>query len=91
MFHQYVVASTVIFAAKCWGADFKAKDTVRLNKLIKKAGCVVGPRLSPWKRWCRIEAKEQLRYLIISSTAGNDGTRLLLPGIVRLFNGIYVI
>lgn len=51
LFYQYVVASTVIFAVMCWGADFKAKDANRLNKLIKKAGSVVGPSLSPWKWW----------------------------------------
>ncbi|TWW68203.1 hypothetical protein D4764_19G0000010, partial [Takifugu flavidus] len=45
MFYQSVMASTIFFAAVCWGAGIKAKDANRLNKLIKKAGSVVGCRL----------------------------------------------
>ncbi|TWW73670.1 hypothetical protein D4764_15G0010660 [Takifugu flavidus] len=45
MFYQSVLASTIFFAAVCWGAGIKAKDANRLNKLIKKAGSVVGCRL----------------------------------------------
>ncbi|TWW79070.1 hypothetical protein D4764_10G0001000 [Takifugu flavidus] len=37
MFYQSVLASTIFFAAVCWGAGIKAKDANRLNKLIKKA------------------------------------------------------
>ncbi|TWW77449.1 hypothetical protein D4764_12G0008390 [Takifugu flavidus] len=46
MFYQSVMASTIFFAAVCWGAGIKAKDANRLNKLIKKAGSVVGCRLA---------------------------------------------
>ncbi|TWW56005.1 hypothetical protein D4764_09G0010550 [Takifugu flavidus] len=47
MFYQSVsLASTIFFAAVCWGAGIKAKDANRLNKLIKKAGSVVGCRLA---------------------------------------------
>lgn len=47
MFDQSVVASTIFFAAVCWGAGIKAKDSNKINKLIKKAGSVVGTRLAP--------------------------------------------
>ncbi|TWW80175.1 hypothetical protein D4764_10G0012050 [Takifugu flavidus] len=46
MFYQSVMASTIFFAVVCWGAGIKAKDANRLNKLIKKAGSVVGCRLA---------------------------------------------
>ncbi|TWW80440.1 hypothetical protein D4764_01G0002550 [Takifugu flavidus] len=36
MFYQSVMASTIFFAAVCWGAGIKAKDANRLNKLIKR-------------------------------------------------------
>ena len=45
MFYQSVVASTIFFAVVSWGAGIKAKDANRLNKLIKKAGSVVGSKL----------------------------------------------
>ena len=44
MFYQSVVASTIFFTVVSWGAGSEAKDTKRLNKLIKKAGSVVGPK-----------------------------------------------
>ncbi|TWW67365.1 hypothetical protein D4764_02G0004060 [Takifugu flavidus] len=46
MFCQSVMASTIFFAVVCWGASIKAKDANRLNKLIKKAGSVVGCNLA---------------------------------------------
>ncbi|TWW59308.1 hypothetical protein D4764_06G0008380 [Takifugu flavidus] len=46
MFYQSVMASTIFFAVVCWGAGIKAKDANRLNKLIKKAGSVVGFKLA---------------------------------------------
>ena len=42
MFYESVVVSTIFFAVVSWGAGIKAKDTNRVNKLIKKAGSVVG-------------------------------------------------
>lgn len=41
MFYS-VMASTIFFAAVCWGAGIKAQDANRLDKLIKKEGCVGG-------------------------------------------------
>ncbi|TWW81352.1 hypothetical protein D4764_01G0011670 [Takifugu flavidus] len=46
MFYQSVMASTIFFAAVCWGAGIKAKDANRLNKIIKKAESVVGCNLA---------------------------------------------
>ncbi|TWW75415.1 hypothetical protein D4764_13G0000770 [Takifugu flavidus] len=46
MFYQSVMASIIVFAVVCWGAGIKAKDANRLNKLIKKAGSVVGCKLA---------------------------------------------
>lgn len=45
MYHQSVVASTIFYAVVCWGEGIKAKDTNRLNKLINKAGSVIGSKL----------------------------------------------
>ena len=50
MFYQSVVASVLFYAAVCWGGSIKNKDARRLNKLIKKAGSVVGIKLNSL-RW----------------------------------------
>ena len=42
IFYQSVVASALFFAVVCWGSSIGAGDTNRLNKLIKKAGSVIG-------------------------------------------------
>lgn len=47
MFYQSVVESAIFFAAICWGSSIRANDSKRLNKLIKKAGSVLGSALEP--------------------------------------------
>ena len=42
IFYQSVVASVLFFAVVCWGSSIGASDTNRLNKLIRKAGSVIG-------------------------------------------------
>ena len=42
IFYQSVVASVLFFAVVCLGSSIGASDTNRLNKLIKKAGSVIG-------------------------------------------------
>ena len=42
MFYQSVVASVLFLAVVCWGSSIGASDTNRLNKLIRKAGSVIG-------------------------------------------------
>ena len=46
MFYQSVVASTVLYAVVCWGGNIKEGDSRRLNRLIKKAGSVLGTTLN---------------------------------------------
>ena len=45
MFYQSAVASVLFYAAVCWGGSVMDKDAKRLNKLVKKAGSVLGERL----------------------------------------------
>ena len=49
IFHQSVVASVIFFAAMCWGSSTRASDTNRLDKIIKKAGSVLGCRLDSFE------------------------------------------
>ncbi|XP_068424979.1 uncharacterized protein [Clinocottus analis] len=51
LFYQSVVASVLYFSIVCWGSSIGAGDTNRLNKLVKKAGSIIG---------CKQEHLEQL-------------------------------
>nr|XP_043902249.1 uncharacterized protein LOC122782107 [Solea senegalensis] len=42
LFYQSVVASALFFAVVCWGSSIGASETNKLNKLIKKAGSIIG-------------------------------------------------
>ena len=45
MFYQSVVASVLFYAVVCWGGSTKKKDAGRLDRLVRKAGSVVGAEL----------------------------------------------
>jgi len=45
MFYHSVVASVIFYAVVCWGSRVKVADANRLNKLIRKAGSVLGVAL----------------------------------------------
>lgn len=45
IFYQSVVASALMYAVVCWGSSLKKKDAARLDKLVRKAGSVVGTEL----------------------------------------------
>ena len=45
MFYQSVVASALLYAVVCWGGSLKKRDAARLDKLVRKAGSVVGSEL----------------------------------------------
>jgi len=45
MFYHSVVTSVIFYAVVCWGSRVKAADANRLNKLIRKAGSVLGVEL----------------------------------------------
>lgn len=45
MFRQSVVAAVLFYAAVCWGNNITARDCHRLDKLVRRAGSVVGVKL----------------------------------------------
>ncbi|XP_034088755.1 uncharacterized protein LOC117557164 [Gymnodraco acuticeps] len=49
IFYRSVVASALFFAVVCWGGSIRAGDTSRINKLIRKAGSVIGIKLDPFE------------------------------------------
>ena len=45
IFYESVEASATLFAVVCWGSRLRGADANRLNRLIRKAGDVVGAEL----------------------------------------------
>ena len=45
IFYQSVVSSIIFFAAVCWGSSIRARDTHRLDKIIRRAGSVISLKL----------------------------------------------
>ncbi len=45
MLYQAVIASVLFYAVVCWGGSIKRRDATRLDKLVRKAGSVVGAEL----------------------------------------------
>lgn len=46
-FYDTVVASAIFYGVVCWGSSISTADRKRLDKLIKKAGSVLGCHLDP--------------------------------------------
>uniref|UniRef100_A0A8C4SNG4 Reverse transcriptase domain-containing protein n=1 Tax=Erpetoichthys calabaricus TaxID=27687 RepID=A0A8C4SNG4_ERPCA len=46
MFYQTVVASALFYAVVCWGGSITKKDASLLDKLVRKAGSIVGMELN---------------------------------------------
>ncbi|KAI3376037.1 hypothetical protein L3Q82_016569, partial [Scortum barcoo] len=61
MFYHSVVSSVIFYAAVCWGSRLKTADTNRLNKLIRRAGSVLGVEL---KSVVEVSERRMLRKLL---------------------------
>ena len=42
LFHQSVVASVLLYAVVCWGSSTRKKDSLRMDKVVRRASSVVG-------------------------------------------------
>jgi len=42
MFYQSVVASAILFGLVYWGSRLRVADANKINKIIRKAGSVLG-------------------------------------------------
>ena len=48
-FYDAVICSIIIFGSVCWGGNISKSDRRRLEKIVKKAGHVVGKPLDSFK------------------------------------------
>ncbi|KAI4873665.1 hypothetical protein NFI96_032777, partial [Prochilodus magdalenae] len=68
MFYQTVVASCLFYAVVCWGGSIKKRDEMRLDKLVRRAGSVVGVELDSV---VKVAERRTLHKLL--SIMDNDG------------------
>ena len=48
-FYSAVICSIIMFGSVCWGGNISKLDRARLEKIVKKAGHVVGKPLDNFK------------------------------------------
>ena len=48
-FHNAVICSIIMFGTVCWGGNISKLDRGRLEKIVKKAGHIVGNPLDSFK------------------------------------------
>ena len=49
IFYQSKVASAIYCAVVCWGSSISARGASRINKLIPKAGSIIGQNLETFE------------------------------------------
>ncbi|KAI3376754.1 hypothetical protein L3Q82_000356 [Scortum barcoo] len=89
MFYQSVVASVLFYTVVCWGGSISKKDTSRLDKLIRRAGSVVGTKLDSLVTVAEARTLDKLLdimdnashplHTVISNQRSLFSERLLLP------------
>ncbi|KAI3359705.1 hypothetical protein L3Q82_013808, partial [Scortum barcoo] len=89
MFYQSVVASVLFYTVVCWGGSISKKDTSRLDKLIRRAGSVVGTKLDSLVTVAESRTLDKLLdimdnashplHTVISNQRSLFSERLLLP------------
>ncbi|KAI4897172.1 hypothetical protein NFI96_015223, partial [Prochilodus magdalenae] len=60
MFYQTVVSSCLFYAVVCWGGSIKKRDEMRLDRLVRRAGSVIGVELDSVVKAWKLE-QERLR------------------------------
>ncbi|KAI3376403.1 hypothetical protein L3Q82_016891, partial [Scortum barcoo] len=85
----FVVASVLFYTVVCWGGSISKKDTSRLDKLIRRAGSVVGTKLDSLVTVAESRTLDKLLdimdnashplHTVISNQRSLFSERLLLP------------
>ena len=88
-FYNAVICSIIMFGSVCWGGDISKFDRGRLEKLVKKAGQVVGKPLDSFKTLHKKRLYRKLMQILndpthpmrhyFDSRRRNRSGRFLLP------------
>ena len=64
MFYRSVMESALFFVVACWGGSIKKRDALRLDKLVRKAGSLVGTELERMTFGAERRALSRLRSIM---------------------------
>nr|XP_049609558.1 uncharacterized protein LOC125988413 [Syngnathus scovelli] len=89
MFYQSVVASVLFYTVVCWGSSTSKKDTSRLDKLVRRAGSLIGKKLDSLETVAEARTLKKLldiidnvshaQHTVITNQRSRISGRLLLP------------
>ena len=89
MFYQGILASVLFFAVLCWGGSITVMDKNRINKIIKKAGSVIGLPLDSLETTISKRTKTKLNsilcfdghplYPVFDALRSSFSNRLIMP------------
>ena len=88
-FHNAVICSLIMFGSVCWGGNISKFDRGKLEKIVKKAGDVVGKPLDSFKTLHEKRLYRKLMQILndpthpmrhyFDSRRSNRSGRILLP------------
>lgn len=68
VFYQGILASVLFYAVLCWGGSITVEDKNRINKLIKKAGSVIGCTPDSLEVTCGKRIRAKLKTVLTSES-----------------------
>ena len=89
MFYQSILASVLFYAVVCWGNGLKTEDKNKINKLIRKAGSIIGVMPDPLEKILDKRMGQKIRRImncvdhpmqtVFSALKSSFSDRLLMP------------
>ncbi len=88
-FYNAVICSIIMFDSVCWGGNISKLDRGRLEKIVKKAGHIVGKPLDSLRLYTKRDCTQKLMQILndpthpirhyLDSRRSNMSGRFLLP------------
>ena len=67
-FHNAVICSIIVYGSVCWGGNISKFDRGRLEKIVKKAGHIVGKPLDSFKTLYEKQPLKKLMQILNDPT-----------------------
>ena len=84
IFYTSVLSSVLTFGIPCWGSCISKQDKDKLNKLIRKAGGIIGCGQNDIDMLCKTKAIKKMRQILNDSTHPLNEDYKVIPRSGRL-------